>query len=144
MIGLIPTLVLFVFYFFSDTVDPQINTSLNKVWSFKILWLDYYTIYFSHETSELNTLKDNYFYLNSYAFFVVNFNLFFGLMIVILLYFLVQRLFVYLNFSETHHYNVLTKNHSNFFIRTQNFTKQQNTFSTLSNWNKSKQVNLPK
>jgi len=138
LLGLLPIILIPLFYLFGDTIDPQNNESLNKVWSFKVIWLDYYTVYFSHEVSELNTLKENYFLLNSFTFYIVNFNLFFGLMIVILLYFLIQRVFAYLNFSETHHFGILTKSHSNFFIRNQNFTKQQNTFPSLYSWRKQK------
>jgi len=143
MLGLLPIILAPFFYLFGDTVDSYTGSKLNKAWAFKVLWLDYYTIYFSHEISELNTLKANYFLFNSFAFYVVNFNLFFGLMTVILLYFLIQRLFAYLNFSETHHFRVLTKGHSNFFIRNQNFSKQQNTFASLYSWKKQKR-SLPK
>jgi len=129
--GLFILTVLPITYLFGDSLDSYNNSNLNKVLSYKVTWLDYYTIYISNEVTELNTLKENYFFLNSYPFYIINFNLFFGLMIVILLYFLVQRFFVYLNFSETHHFNVLKSNQSSFFIRSQNFIRQQNTFPSL-------------
>jgi hypothetical protein len=131
MLGLLTTLILPVFYLFGVTSDVNVNSNINKSWYFKVTWVDYYTVYYTHEVTELNTFKENYFLLNSYPFYVINFHLFFGLMVIILLYFLIQRVFAYLNFSETHHYSVLTKTQSNFFIRNQNFTKQQNTFTSL-------------
>ena len=132
------TLFIIISYFFSASVDSQIGSNLNKTWFFKALHLDYYTVYYSLEVSELNTIMENYFLLNSYPFFIVNFNLFFGLMSVIVLYFLIQRLFSYLNFSEIHHFQVLKKTSSNFFIRSQNLSNQQNTFPSLSSWTKTK------
>lgn len=143
-VGIFILLIPLILYFFSDTVDTYTNTILNKVWFFKLFWLDYYTTYFVSETTELNTLRENYFLLNSYPFYILNFNLFFGLMIIILLYFLIQRLFIYLNFSETHLFGVLRKGESGFFIRNQSFIKQQNTFPSLFNWRKSKKTKLPK
>ncbi len=136
--GLLLLTVLPLTYLFSESLDSYPNSNLNKILSYKVMWLDYYTVYISNEVTELNTMKENYFFINSYPFYIINFNLFFGLMVVILLYFLVQRFFVYLNFSETHHFKLLKSTQSSFFIRNQNFIKQQNTFPSLYSWKKIK------
>ena len=43
-----------------------------------LAYTDYYSVFNSREVTELNLLKDSYFVLNSFEFFVVNFSLLFG------------------------------------------------------------------
>lgn len=77
--------------------------------------------------SELNLLKESYFVFNSFEFFVINFSLFFGLIAAILFYFLIQRIFNFINFSQIVDSNSLNSVESSFFIRNQNYTLQQST-----------------
>ena len=69
-----------VFYFFSFSALSHNNYAALKTWYFKIQHVDYYFVYNSKEVSELNTLKDSYFLLNSFEFFVINFSILFGLL----------------------------------------------------------------
>ena len=119
--------MLIFFYFSSYKADTSYYGDLNKTWFFKITYIDYYTTLFTNEVTELNTLKDSYFLINSFEFFVVNFSLFFGLIASILLCFLIQRVFVFLNYSQVINIEVLKFMDSNFFIRSQNFVTQQAT-----------------
>ena len=80
----------------------------------------------SYEISELNTLRETYFMLNTFEFFSINFSLFFGLIAAILMYFMIQRIFNYLNYSQISEAKTLDSMQSSFFIRSQNFISQQN------------------
>lgn len=88
--------------------------------------MDYYFILFSYEVTELNLLRDTYFILNSFEFFLINFSLFFGLITAILLVFLIHRIFNFLNYSQILNNKLLNTINSSFFIRNQNFMTQSN------------------
>ncbi len=126
------------FYFFSFNVDTTLNYDLSRVWSFYITYLDYYFLYFTNEVTELNVLRESYFLLNSFEFFLVNFSLLFGLVSCILLCFLVHKIFNFLNYSQITQLKLLSKVDTNFFIRSQNFITQQNTSANVIVWSKLK------
>ena len=130
-----------LFYFFALQNDDTLYGDLNKSWSFKITNTDYYLIYFANEVTELNMLKDTYFLLNSFEFFVVNFSLLFGLFSAIFLCFIIHRVFNFMNFSQVNSYNLLKSSDSNFFIRNQNYTTQQNTPTSTRIWSRQTQYN---
>lgn len=77
--------------------------------------------------TELNTLKDSYFFLNSFEFFVINFSILFGLLGSIFLCFLVQRIFNFINYNFIINANTLSSIDSSFFIRLQDYVSQTNT-----------------
>lgn len=126
------------FYFFSQPSDNSMNRDLSKVWLFHVTYLDYYYLLNSSEISELNTLRETYFMLNTFEFFSINFSLFFGLIAAILMYFLIQRIFNYLNYSQISEMQTLDSMQSSFFIRSQNFISQQNMPQAVRIWNKKK------
>lgn len=100
--------------------------------------LDYYLVFNSNEVTDLNTLRDTYFALNTFEFYIVNFSLFYGLVASIILCFLIQRIFSYLNYSQIINAEILKKTQGGFFIRNQNFMTQQNTSATVRAWVKPK------
>lgn len=124
------------FYFISLPSDSLFNSSLTKYWYLSITYLDYYSIFFSNEVTELNLLKESYFVFNSFEFFAINFSLFFGLIAAILFYFLIQRIFNFMNFSQIIDANSLKLVESSFFIRNQNYTLQQSTPQAVRIWTK--------
>lgn len=126
------------FYFYSYSVDDYFNNDLNKAWFFHVTHIDYYSILHSYEITELNLLRDSYFVLNTFEFFVINFSLFFGLISAILLYFLIQRIFNILNYSQIVDANTLSNIESSFFIRHQSFINQQNMPQSLRVWKKTR------
>lgn len=130
--------VIFYFYFFSYSVDSFYNGDLAKTWNFHITHIDYYSLLHSCEVTELNLLRDSYFMLNTFEFFIINFSLFFGLISAILLYFLIQRIFNILNFSQIMDANTLSNIESSFFIRHQNYTNQQNMPQSVRLWKKTR------
>ncbi len=127
-----------LYYFMASPADNTFNADLLKTWFFKISYMDYYLIYHSVEVTDLNTLRDTYFCLNGFEFFIVNFSLLFGLLAAILICFLIQRVFNYLNYSQIINYRLLHSNTSGFIIRNQNFTTQQSMFSSINQWSKTK------
>ena len=127
---------LLFFYFFSNPIDLSMNSDLLKLWVFHLSYVDYYSLLFTNEISELNTLRDSYFILNTFEFFSINFSLFFGLIAAILMYFIIQRVFNFLNFSQIKEVRTLESLQSTFFIRSQNFISQQNMPQVLRIWNK--------
>lgn len=135
-------LLSFYFYFLSFNIDSQSHLFLNKLWFFNINYLDYYFIFFSYEVTELNLLRETYFMLNTFEFFLINFSLFFGLITAILLCFLIHRIFNFLNFSQIKSAKLLNKLNSSFFIRNQNFMSQSNAPMIVKTWSRKKQVNF--
>jgi hypothetical protein len=72
-------------------------------------------------------MRELYFYNNSLGFFIINFMLFYGIFGAINLCFLIKRVFAFLTFSQLKNFNFLNQINTSFFIRNQNFIKQQNT-----------------
>ena len=135
--GVLLSLLLFIYYC-ANPIESSTYNDLNKTWQFRISYLDYYLILNSNEVTDLNTLRDTYFSLNTFEFYIVNFSLFYGLVASIILCFLIQRVFSYLNYSQIINIEVLKKTQGGFFIRNQNFMTQQNTSATVRSWVKSK------
>jgi hypothetical protein len=90
----------------------------------------------------LNLLREIYFFNNSWGFFLINFMLFYGIFISINLSFLIKRLFNFLTFSQLKNFNFLNEVNSIFFIRNQNFLKQQNTSTGARVWLKNKHFKI--
>jgi hypothetical protein len=72
-------------------------------------------------------MRELYFFNNSLEFFIINFMIFYGIFGAINLSFLIKRVFAFLTFSQLKNFNLLNEINSAFFIRNQNFIKQQNT-----------------
>ena len=125
-------------YFASNPADTSFYGDLEKTWFFKLSYIDYFSIFYTNEVTDLNTLRDTYFLLNSFEFFVVNFSLFFGLIASILMCFMIQRIFAFLNYSQILNMSLLEKADTGFFIRQQNFTTQQNMSAAIRSWIKPK------
>ena len=134
--GLLFTL-LFI-YFNASFADTTASGDLAKTWAFKLSFIDYFSVLNTPEVTDLNTLRDTYFLLNSFEFFVVNFSLFFGLIASILMTFIIQRIFAFLNYSQIINMDLLDNADSGFFIRSQNFITQQNTTAGVRSWIKEK------
>lgn len=127
-------------YFFSFNIDCSVNGDLNKTWFFHISYLDYYLIYFSNEITELNLLRETYFLINGFEFFLINFSLFFGLITAILLCFMIHRIFNFLNYSQIKNVKILNHLDSSFFIRNQNFVSQSNAPIVTRTWLRKKNL----
>lgn len=130
------------FYFLSNPNDLNLNYQIKKTWFFFLSYYNYYSLYHSYNITDLNLLREIYFYNNSFGFFLINFMLFYGIFGSINLCFLIKRIFVFLNLSQLKNINILNEVNSTFFIRNQNFLRQQNTSAGTRVWMKKKTPNI--
>lgn len=130
--------MLIFFYYLSQPVDSINNNDLSKIWFFKTSYMDCYKVFSTNEVTDLNTLRDLYFLSNSFEFFLINFSLFFGLVASIVLCFMIQRVFNFLNYSQIYDINTLDNVNSSFYIRNQNYITQQSVPSVTRLWVKTK------
>ncbi len=129
---------LFFFFFFQNSEGSNLNYQLKKNWFFFITWYNYYSTFNTFNVTELALLREIYFYNNSFEFFLINFIILYGILGSVLLCFLLKRFFSFLNKSELLNFKILTKSNSIFFIRNQNFIKQQNASMGTRVWMKKK------
>lgn len=127
--------------FFSLVASPFDNTplqSLTKTWLFLVSWYDYYDFFFSATVTDLNLLHEVYFTNNSFEFFLINFVLLYGIISSILLSFLIKRIFNFLNYSQLLNTSFINQAQATYFIRNQDYLKQQSTSSGARVWVKNK------
>ena len=122
------------FYFLANSNDSNLNYQLKKTWFFFISYYNYYSFYNTYHITDLNLLREIYFYNNSFGFFLINFMLFYGIFGSINLCFLIKRIFIFLNLSQLKNLNFLNEMNSTFFIRNQNFLRQQNSSTGTRVW----------
>jgi hypothetical protein len=125
-------------YLFHNPSDDFFMFKYYKNWFFFITWYDYYDLIFSYNITDLNLLREIYFYNNSFEFFIINFLLFYGIISSIIFCFLIKKFFNFLNYNEFFNLTLLNSINTNFFIRNQNFIKQQNSSTGVRSWNKKK------
>lgn len=128
--------LIFYYLFPNPTPNSLNNFNTTHTWFFKITFVDYYAIYNSFQITDLQVIKDAYFNFNSFEFFVINFSLLFGLLTAVLLFFLIKRIFIFLNYNYLINNKLINKVNTNFFIRNQDFIRQQNTSMTTRIWSK--------
>jgi len=129
---------IFFFFFFATPNEIDYQKGMGKTWFFWISWYDYYDFFYSFTVTDLNLLREIFFYNNSFEFYIINFMLLFGIIGSILLTFLIKRFFNYLNYSQLMNTNLLKKTNATYFIRNQNFLKQQMTSTGTRVWLKNK------
>ena len=130
--------LLSLFYFIVTPVDGLSMYNLSKPWFFAISWYDYYDFFFSATVTDLNLLHEIYYTNNSFEFFLINFFLLYGIVVSVLMSFLVKRVFNVLNASQLMSYGFLKQSRSTYFIRTQDYLKQQSTSAGTRVWIKKK------
>lgn len=127
------------------TASPATNftsVTFSKIWFFSVSWYDYYDFFFSATVTDLNLLHEIYFLHNSFEFFLINFFLLYGIIASILLSFLIKRIFSLLNYNQLMFEDFFSKTNSTYFIRTQDYLKQQNTSAGSRVWLKKKNTKL--
>ena len=130
--------ILLFSWIFASPSKSNFNFYLKKSWFFFISWYNYYSFFNFMSVTDLNLLREIYFYNNSFEFFLINFILFYGIFASINSCFLIKKIFVFLNLSQLKNLNILSVVNSAFFIRNQNFIKQQNTSTGTRVWAKKK------
>lgn len=128
----------FFYWLFSSPSDSNFNIYLKKNWFFFVSWYNYYLFFNSYVITDLNLLREIYFYNNSFEFFLINFIVFYGIFGSITLCFIIKKVFNFLNISQLKNINILNVINTTFFIRNQNFIKQQNTSTGTRVWLKKK------
>lgn len=131
-----------LFMFFTAPFSNVSTQTLSNSWFFSISWYDYYDFFFSSTITDLNLLHEIYFTNNSFEFFLINFFLLYGIIGTILMSFMVKRIFNYLNYAQLANHRLLTQARSTYFIRTQDYLKQQLTSTGTRVWSKKKNSNL--
>jgi hypothetical protein len=136
---MVSLMFLTTFYlFFSTSTGDQFTQGFNRTWFFLVSWYDYYDFFYAQGVTDLNLLREIYFYNNSFEFFLINFMLLYGILASIILSFLVKRVFIFLNLSQLLNMNFLQLVNTSYFIRNQNFIKQQATSTGTRVWLKKK------
>lgn len=127
-----------VLYIFSEPLNYQNKAKFVENWFFYVGWYDFYELYFIQVVTDLNLLKEIYFSQNSLEFFIINFVLLYGIITSIVLCFLIKQIFTILSFNQFKNLKLHKTLNSVFFLRNQNFLKQQQTLSGTRNWIKKK------
>jgi len=129
------TLFLGSFYFYClYPIDNSASSSFTKTWFFLITWTDYYLLYFLPTITDLNLLHEIYFVNNKTEFIFINFFLFYGIISSILLSFLIKYVFTKISLPYYRNISFQSYTNSTFFIRNQNFLKQQSTSAGERVW----------
>lgn len=131
-----------LFLFFTSPTSNLANSTVLKTWAFSISWYDYYDFFFSSTITDLNLLHEIYFTNNSFEFFLINFFLLYGIIGTILMSFMVKRIFNYLNYAQLSNHRLLTQARATYFIRTQDYLKQQLTSTGTRVWAKKKNSDI--
>ena len=130
--------LLSLFFFMSTPVDNTPTSVLTKIWFFALSWYDYYDFFFSAVVTDLNLLHEIYFTNNAFEFFLINFFLLYGIVASILMSFLVKRIFNLMNYSQLNDHDLLKHSRATYFIRNQDYLKQQATSAGTRIWLKKK------
>lgn len=140
------TLLLLTLLSILTLVPSCVPTSTTKgeqlSWAFSVNWYDYYDIFFSYIVTDLNLIHEVYFTCDSFEFFAVNFFLLYGIIGSILMTFLIKRIFVFMGATQILNNGVLKKMSSSFFIRNQDFLKQQSTSAGQRVWKRNRNTKL--
>ena len=137
--------VILLFTFFSFLSSPVANEShalLSKTWFFSVSWYDYFDLFFSSTVTDLNLLHEVYFKNNSFEFFLINFFLLYGVIASILMSFLVKRIFNLLNFDQLLNSDFIHQARATYFIRSQDYIKQQSMSAGTRIWLKNKNTKI--
>ena len=124
--------------FLASPFDNLSTTNIAKTWFLFVSWYDYYDFFFSLTVTDLNLLHEIYFTNNSFEFFLINFVLLYGIISSILLSFFVKRIFNFLNYSQLMDTRFIHKTQASYFIRNQDYLKQQSTSAGTRVWIKNK------
>jgi hypothetical protein len=138
-------LLLFLVFFsvyIINIYETNVSNFFHKTWIWYVSWYNYYEYLNLFTITELNLLRELYFYNNSLEFFIINFVVIYGVFAAICLSFLIKKIFIFLNLSQFLNYNLIQEVNSYFYIRNQNFIKQQNTPAGVRVWNKKKYLKI--
>lgn len=131
--------ILFLLLFIPFKFVSNLNSDFNSLnYYFLISWYDFFNFFNVSYKTDLNLLKEIYFYNNSFEFILINFFILYGLVSSIIFFFLIKKLYVldFLYYLKIK--NFLFLNNSFFYIRNQNLINQQDEGASLKIINKKK------
>lgn len=131
-------IMLSIFSFIAAPFDNLSSVTISKTWFLFVSWYDYYDFFFSSTVTDLNLLHEVYFTNNSFEFFLINFVLLYGIISSILMSFLIKRVFNFLNYSQLMDTRFIHRAQATYFIRNQDYLKQQATSAGTRVWLKNK------
>lgn len=131
-----------VVFLFCSPSSNVLNSTVSRVWFFLLTWYDYYDFFFSPVVTDLNLLHELYFTGNSFEFFLINFFLLYGIVASVLMSFLIKRIFNLMNYAQLMDHASLTQAKDTYFIRNQDYLKQQATSAGTRVWLKRKNPKL--
>lgn len=120
MFGLMILSVYFYYEAFPISRSYQAGAGITS-----IVWFDYYDLFTAVIISDLNLMREVYFFNNSFEFVIINFMLLYGIITAVLLTFLIQKTFNFLSNAMSSNVPLETSLSAGFFIRTQNLSLQQ-------------------
>jgi hypothetical protein len=135
---LITGIILTFIVIFPTPTNYNTNNFIYSIWFFMVNWYDYYDFFNNFFKTDLNLLREIYFYNNSLEFIIINLFLLYGIVNSIIFFFLIKKIFLFLNFYQFNSLNFLLNINTFFFIRNQNLINQQMESSVLRVWNKNK------
>ena len=127
-----------VLFLFCSPTTNVLNSTVSRMWFFLLTWYDYYDFFSSPVVTDLNLLHELYFTCNSFEFFLINFFLLYGIVTSVLASFLIKRIFNLMNYAQLMDHSFLTQARDTYFIRNQDYLKQQATSAGTRVWLKRK------
>jgi hypothetical protein len=124
--------------FISERSEIPTVLQLNLTWFFDISWYDYHDFTDTNTITDLNLLHEIYFTNNCFEFFLINFFLFYGIIGSISLTFLIKRVFSLMNYDQLTNKHIIKRARSTYFIRSQDYLKQQFTSAGTRTWSQKK------
>jgi hypothetical protein len=131
-----------LFFFVASPVAHESAVTLSRIWFFSVSWYDYFDFFFSSTVTDLNLLHEIYFKNNSFEFFLINFFLLYGVIASILMSFLVKRIFNIMNASQILNSDFIHQARATYFIRSQDYIKQQSMSAGTRVWLKKKNTKV--
>ena len=99
-----------------------------------IQWLNYYVLLLDQEISQLNLLRELFFYTHVWEFVLINYIVLIGLIGMLIFNFTIHQIFKTMNLTALLFDNAVTSSYAPLFIRDQNLLRQQQTTSSVRLW----------
>ncbi len=115
---------------------PNFNLPFKYVKFYLVSWYDFYSVYNIFSCSTLQLLREVYFFNNSFEFFLINFVLLYGIFLSVILCFNLKKIFTNTTLHQFQSLKLLNHSTTSYFIRQQNFLRQQNTSTGTRVWKK--------
>ena len=126
----------FYFYFFESTyISSKI---IEKSWTFFISYYDYYNIYYLQFNNDLQLLKEIYFHISNYEFFLISFAIYVGLISAYTIFKLSNKWLLNLNSELIENLSKFNVSNSSYFFKYQNIINQSKTKANSKIWYKKK------